>query len=167
MKKSNKVKSLRSSGNARLSARATPPANPSNEHEPPATSAESRPSSEVVERARRRGFTAEYKHRILREAAAATGRGEMGALLRREGLYSSHLTTWRVQAGRGEMAALKPQQRGPKAVPVDARDKRIAELERDVLRLGRRAERAEAIVEVQKKLSVLLGIAMPTVDETK
>ena len=121
----------------------------------------------MVERARRRGFTAEYKYRILREAEAATGRGEMGALLRREGLYSSHLTTWRVQAGRGEMAALKPQQRGPKPVPVDARDKRIAELERDNTRLGRRAERAEAIVELQKKVAVLLGIALPTADETK
>jgi hypothetical protein len=74
---------------------------------------------------------------------------------------------WRGQAGRGEMAALKPQQRGPKAMAVDPRDKRIAELERDNARLGRRAERAEAIVEVQKKLSELLGIALPTVDETK
>jgi len=121
----------------------------------------------VVERARRRGFTAEYKYRILREATAAAGRGELGALLRREGLYSSHLTAWRAQAGRAERAALKPQQRGPKAVPVDARDKRIAELERDNARLGRRAERAEAIVELQKKVAVLLGLALPTPDETK
>jgi transposase len=150
MKKSNKVTSLRSSGQGPRPARDTAPSNPSSEHEPPATSPENRASSEVVERARRRGFTAEYKCRVLREAASATGRGELGALLRREGLYSSHLSTWRVQAGRGEMAALKPQQRGPKAVPVDPRDKRIAELERDVLRLGRRAERAEAIIEVQK-----------------
>lgn len=167
MKKSNKVTPLRSAGQGPRPARDTAPSNPSSEHEPPATLPENRASSEVVERARRRGFTAEYKYRILREAAAATGRGELGALLRREGLYSSHLTTWRVQAGRGEMAALKPQQRGPKAVPVDPRDKRIAELERDVLRLGRRAERAEAIVEVQKKVAVLLGIALPTADETK
>jgi len=167
MKKSNKVTSLRSSGITTLSARGPSRANPSSEHEPLATSPESRVSSEVVERARRRGFTAEYKHRILREATAATGRGEMGALLRREGLYSSHLTTWRIQAGRGEMAALKPQQRGPKPVSVDARDKRIAELERDNARLGRRAERAEAIVELQKKVAVLLGIALPTADETK
>jgi transposase len=167
MKKSNKVTSLRSSGSPTLSARGPSRANPPSEHEPPATSPENRGSSEVVERARRRGFTAEYKYRILREATAATGRGELGALLRREGLYSSHLTTWRIQAGRGEMAALKPQQRGPKPAPVDARDKRIAELERDNARLGRRAERAEAIVELQKKVSVLLGIALPTADETK
>jgi transposase-like protein len=126
MKKSNNVTSLRSSGISTLSARGPSRADPPSEHEPPATSPDSRVSSEVVERARRRGFTAEYKYRILREATAATGRGEMGALLRREGLYSSHLTTWRIQAGRGEMAALKPQQRGPKPVPVDARDKRIA-----------------------------------------
>jgi transposase-like protein len=167
MKKSNKVTSLRSSGISTLSARGPSRADPPSEHEPPATSPDSRVSSEVVERARRRGFTAEYKYRILREATAATGRGEMGALLRREGLYSSHLTTWRIQAGRGEMAALKPQQRGPKPVPVDARDKRIAEFERDNARLGRRAERAEAIVELQKKVAVLLGIALPTADETK
>ena len=167
MKKSNKVTSLRSSGISTPSARGPSRANPSSEHEPPATSPESRVSSEVVERARRRGFTAEYKYRILREATAATGRGELGALLRREGLYSSHLHTWRIQAGRGEMSALKPQQRGPKPMPVDARDKRIAELERDNARLGRRAERAEAIVELQKKVAVLLGIASPTYDETK
>jgi len=118
-----------------------------------------------VERARRRRFTAEYKQRILHEVDATTARGAMGALLRREGLYSSHLTTWRADAERGQLAALKPKQRGPKPMRVDARDKRIVELERDVARLGRRAERAEAIVEVQKKLSQLLGIALPTAEE--
>ena len=73
-----------------------------------------------------------------------------------------------VEAGdaeRGQLAGLKPKQRGPKAMRTDPRDKRIAELERDVARLGRRAERAEAIVEVQKKLSQLLGIALPTTEE--
>ncbi len=121
-----------------------------------------RPETEVSDKATRRRFTAKYKLRILREAAKCTERGEMGALLRREGLYSSHLTSWRGQAERGELAGLTPQRRGPKPKPVDPRDKRIAQLEREVVKLGRRAERAEALVEVQKKLSELLGIALPT-----
>ena len=165
MKKSNKGTAARSTGSSLLSSIAGPRANPSSDHEPQATSLEGRPSSEVVERARRRRFTAEYKQRILHEADATTARGAMGALLRREGLYSSHLTAWRADAERGQLAALKPKQRGPKPMRVDARDKRIVELERDVARLGRRAERAEAIVEVQKKLSQLLGIALPTAEE--
>ncbi len=126
-----------------------------------------RASSEVVERATRRRFTGEYKQRILREAAGVTARGEIGALLRREGLYSSHLNTWRAEAERGALAGLGAKPRGPKPALLDPRDKRIAELERDVAQLGRRAERAEAIVEVQKKLSQLLGIALPTSEEVR
>jgi transposase len=167
MKKSIKGTLSRSTGSSSLSAVPPPRASPPSDHERPAASPDSRSSSEVVERAPRRSLSAEYKQRMLGEAAAATARGAMGALLRREGLYSSHLTTWRAAAERGELAGLKPKQRGPKALPVDPRDKRIAELERDVARLGRRAERAEAIVEVQKKLSQLLGIALPAVEETK
>ncbi len=120
-----------------------------------------RPETEVTEKASRRRFTAEYKRRILREAAACTERGELGALLRREGLYSSHLTEWRKQAERGQLAGLAPKKRGPKAKPVDPRDRRIAELERENAKLTRRSERAEALVEVQKKVSELLGIALP------
>lgn len=165
MKKSIKAALTRSTGGSLLSAVAVPRANPSSEHEPAATSPEGRASTEVVERATRRQFTGEYKQRILQEADAATTRGAIGALLRREGLYSSHLNTWRADAERGQLAGLKPKQRGPKAMAVDSRDKRIAELEREVARLGRRAERAEAIVEVQKKLSQLLGIALPTTEE--
>jgi transposase-like protein len=165
MKKSIKAAATRRAGSSLLSAVAVPRANPSSEHEPPTTSPEGRASSEVVERATRRRFTGEYKQRILHEADATTARGEIGALLRREGLYSSHLNTWRADAERGQLAGLKPKQRGPKAMPVDPRDKRIGELEREVARLGRRAERAEAIVEVQKKLSQLLGIALPTTEE--
>ena len=121
-----------------------------------------RPETEVSEKAKRRTFPAEYKRRILREAAACTERGELGALLRREGLYSSHLTEWRKQAERGEAAGLAPKKRGPKAKPVDPRDRRIAELERQNAKLTQRSERAEALVEVQKKVSELLGIALPT-----
>jgi transposase len=120
---------------------------------------------EVNAKATRRKFSAEYKRRIVREADAAGARGELGALLRREGLYSSHLVKWREQARRGELAGLTAKQRGPQAKVADARDKRIAELERANQRLTKRAERAEALVDLQKKVSLLLGIALP--DEEK
>ena len=126
-----------------------------------------RAETEVSDKPTRRRFTAEYKRRILREAAACTQRGELGALLRREGLYSSHLTEWRKQAERGELAGLTPRKRGRKAKPADPRDKRIAQLERENAKLSRRAERAEALVEVQKKVSQLLGIALPTPPDDK
>lgn len=121
-----------------------------------------RPETEVTEKAKRRRFSAEYKRRIVREAASCTKTGELGALLRREGLYSSHLSKWREQIERGELEALGPKKPGPKAKPADPRDKKIAQLERDVAKLAARAERAEALVEVQKKLSRLLGIDLPS-----
>lgn len=124
-----------------------------------------RPETEVTEKATRRRFTGEYKRRILREAAACKGPGEVGALLRREGLYSSHLTYWRKEAGRGELAALTPKKRGPQPKVVDPRDRQLAEQQREITRLRKRAERAEALVEVQKKVSQLLGIALPTIEE--
>jgi len=126
-----------------------------------------RPETEVSAKARRRKFGAEYKRRILHEAAACTEPGALGALLRREGLYSSHLTSWRGQAERGEIAGLTPKKRGPVPKVVDPRDKRIAELEREVAKATRRAERAEALVECQKKLSQLLGIALPPDEEAE
>ncbi len=113
--------------------------------------------TEVVAKARRRRFTAEYKRRILREADRCTHPGEIGALLRREGLYSSHVTTWRAARDRGELAGLAPKPRGPKPTPPDPRDKKIAEQEREITRWKQRAERAEALVEVQKKVAALLG----------
>lgn len=112
---------------------------------------------EVVAKAERRRFTAEYKRRIVREADRCTKPGEIGALLRREGLYSSLLTTWRAARDRGELAGLSAKKRGPKATPPDPREKRIAELEREVGRQTKRAERAEALVELQKKVASLLG----------
>lgn len=124
-----------------------------------------RPETEVAAKAKRRRFTAEYKIRILREADACTERGAMGALLRREGLYSSHVMKWREQAERGQISGLTPRKRGPRAKVIDPRDRRIAELEREKAKLVLRAERAEAIVEVQKKLSQLLGIALPAISE--
>lgn len=112
---------------------------------------------QVVAKPHRRIFTAEYKRRILKEADACSTPGAVGALLRREGLYSSHLTVWRRARARGEVAALAPKKRGRKPTPVDPRIRRIAELEREVARLAARAERAEALVELQKKLAALLG----------
>ena len=91
---------------------------------PPAGAA---PDVEVVAKAERRRFTAEYKRRIVREADRCTKSGEIGALLRREGLYSSHLVTWRAARDRGELEGLSPKKRGPKVTPPDPRDKRIAE----------------------------------------
>lgn len=125
-----------------------------------------RPDTQVTEKAKRRRYSAEYKARVLREADACTKTGELGALLRREGLYSSHLASWRSQAARGQLAALTPKKRGPKAKDTDPRDKQIAELEREVAKQLRRAERAEALVEIQKKLSQLLGIVLPTSEES-
>lgn len=121
-----------------------------------------RPETEVTEKAKRRRHSAEFKARILREAETCTQPGELGAMLRREGLYSSHLSAWRAQAERVQLSALEPRKRGPKAKVVDARDRQIAELQRNLEKVTRRAERAEALVEVQKKLSQLLGLALPT-----
>src|SRR5205807_10472412 len=104
------------------------------------------PEIEVTAKATRRRFTVEYKRKIVREADACKTPGAVGALLRREGLYSSHLTTWRAARERGELAMPTPKQRGPAARGVDARDKRIAELERETTRWRKRAERADALI---------------------
>ncbi len=119
------------------------------------------PETEVVEKAKRRTFTAEYKRRILEEVDRATKPGEIGAILRREGLYSSVLAAWRRQREAGELSALTPKRRGPKAKVPDERDRELAELRRKLTRAEARAERAEAIVELQKKVSEILGIPLP------
>ena len=116
---------------------------------------------EVLAKARRRQFTAEYKKRILEEADAAAEFGAVGALLRREGLYWSNLTAWRLAREHGELAGLTARKRGPKAKERDPRDRRIAELEREIARVTRRAQTAEALIELQKKVSELLGIPLP------
>jgi len=109
-----------------------------------------------VAKAQRRRFTAAYKRKVLDEAARCTAPGEIGALLRREGLYSSHLTAWRAARARGELVGGGPRRRGPPPTPRDPAGKRILQLERENRQLRFRAERAEALVEVQKKLSALL-----------
>ena len=105
------------------------------------------PDPEVVVKPKRRQFTAEYKRRILQEAEACTQAGEVGALLRREGLYSSHLTTWRHQRQRGELQGLAPAKRGRKSDPQAAE---LARLQRENAQLQAQVERAELIIEVQK-----------------
>jgi transposase-like protein len=117
-------------------------------------------ATEVVAKAQRRRFTAADKLRVLREADRCTKPGELGALLRREGLYTSHLSAWRQARQRGELAGLAPRARGPKPQPVDPRDRKIAELERENRRLSARLERAEGLIAVQKKVSQLLGIPL-------
>jgi transposase-like protein len=113
---------------------------------------------EVEAKAGRRRFTAEYKVRVLREADHCKQPGEIGALLRREGLYWSSLSTWRRQRESGELAGLKGKRRGPKRREKSPLADRVRELERENARLKRRAERAEGIVELQKKVSEILGI---------
>ena len=116
---------------------------------------------EVLAKAKRRRFTLEYKRQILREADRCRKPGELGALLRREGLYSSHLSVWRAARERGKLGGQGTRKRGPEAKPPDPRAKKIVQLEREIARWQKRAERAEALVEVQKKLSQLLGIDLP------
>jgi len=113
------------------------------------------PDPEVIPKAERRRFTAEYKLRILNAADTCTQPGAIGALLRREGLYRSHLDKWRAQRQAGGFQALTPQQRGPKP---DMQAAEITRLQRENLRLQQRLQRAESIMEVQKKLSALLNL---------
>ncbi len=115
------------------------------------------PEVEVSAKAKRRIFTLEFKRRILREADACTKPGEIGALLRREGLYTSHLSAWRAARERGEIAGLSPKKRGRRPKPLDPQARRLKELERELARLRARAERAEALLELQKKVAQLLG----------
>ena len=117
--------------------------------------------TEVPSKPERRRFSAEYKLKILREADACTKRGEIGALLRREGLYSSHLVDWR----RARDSGLAPKKRGPAAKEPNPLAKRVAELEREAARWKARAEQAEGLVAVQKKVAELLGHKLDEKDE--
>jgi transposase-like protein len=109
-----------------------------------------------IAKAERRHFTAEYKLRIVREAEQC-GPGGIGALLRREGLYSSHLTTWRRQLADGQLAGLAPKKRGPK---VDPQAAELARLKRENERLQVKLQQAEAIIAAQKKLAELFGMTL-------
>jgi transposase len=129
--------------------------------EPPATP---RPDPEVVPIAKRRAFTAEYKLGILAEAdGAATHPGGIGALLRREGLYSSHLVTWRRERQTGMLKGLTPQKRGPKS-KLTPQDAEIQKLRRENLRLTEELRKAAIVIDVQKKVGALLGWPLPKAD---
>ena len=127
-------------------------------------SGEDRLSPEVSEKPRRRSFDAAYKLRILAEADRCAGRGELGELLRREGLYSSHLSTWRAQRDEGILSGLTPRRRGRKPNRKDAVAQENERLRRENERLHRRLKQAEVIIDVQKKVSEILGIELPEVN---
>jgi transposase-like protein len=115
------------------------------------------PDSEVVPKASRRTFSAAEKLRILNEADACTHSGQIGALLRREGLYSSHLVKWRRLRAAGQLQALAPQPRGPKPTPPDSLAEELIQLRKENARLQARLAQAELIIDVQEKVARLLG----------
>lgn len=119
------------------------------------------PVVEVTEKAKRRQHSAAYKLKILQEADACQKPGELAALLRREGLYSSHLFAWRKARAENGRKGLEKKARGPKPKVSDPRDQKLAEQERELARWKGRAELAEALVEIQKKVASLLGIELP------
>lgn len=119
------------------------------------------PDPEVPERARRRRFTVSFKLRVLQEAAACKN-GELGALLRREGLYSSHLTAWRRQREQGVLSAVQPRRGRP---PKDPTSAEVARLRRENERLTRKLAAAETVIDIQKKVSALLGITLASADD--
>lgn len=118
------------------------------------------PDSEVSERAHRRQFTAAYKLRILEEADACSAPGQLGALLRREGLYSSHLSEWRRLRSQGTLAALAPQRRGRPATSGTAAE--LIRLREENERLSRQLAAAQTVIEIQKKVSALLTLTQPS-----
>ena len=124
------------------------------------------PDPAVLEKPERRRFTGEYKLRILHEADRCTASGQLGALLRREGLYSSILSTWRRQRDEGTLAGLTPKRRGRKVnpdAPLIAENQRLT---RETQRLAAKLRQAETIIDIQKKLSEMLGIPLPPSDNS-
>lgn len=125
------------------------------------TGRELRPvNPEVLERATRRRFSAEYKLHILKLADSCSEPGSLGALLRREGLYASNLKTWRRQRDEGTLEALSPRKRGRKAVEPNPLASELEKLRRENERLSKRLRQAELIIDVQKKVSQMLGITL-------
>jgi len=118
-----------------------------------------KPNPEVLEKPERRRFTTAYKIRILEEADRCTEAGQIGALMRREGLYFSYLTTWRRQRQDGVLAALS-RKRGRQAIPINPFAEQVELLEKENARLRRELEKATLIIDVQKKVSALLGMPL-------
>jgi len=127
-----------------------------------ALTAPTAPSPELSDRPRRRTFTAQAKLRVLAEIDSAADTGGIGAILRREGLYSSALSEWRRQRDSGALGGLAPAKRGPKSAAPNPLTAELAEAKREIARLGRRLEHAEAIIGIQKKVAALLGIPLAT-----
>ena len=117
------------------------------------------PDPEVPEKKSRRKFTAKYKLRILAEADTCTRSGQLGALLRREGLYSSNLATWRRQKEKGVLKAMTPKKRGRKRKEENPLTQKVVQLEKENRQLQQKLKKAELIIEAQKKMSEILGIA--------
>jgi len=124
------------------------------------------PDPEVVGRAVRRRFTAEYKRRILAEVDAAAGSGAVGRIIRREGLYSSQLTTWRQARRNSERVALEPKKRGPKPTPENPLQAEYTQLKRENVQLHKKLRTAELMIDLQKKVSQLLGITLPVLEQS-
>jgi transposase len=119
------------------------------------------PDPEVPAKAKRRTYTAEFKRQVLAEVDAATEPGEIGMILRRNGLYSSHLADWRRQRDAGELAGLAPRKRGRKPMARNPLAEENAKLQRELARATARAERAERLLELQKKVAELFGETLP------
>jgi transposase len=120
------------------------------------------PDPEVPAKAARRKYSAKYKLKILEQAQACSGTGEVGRLLRREGLYSSHLTAWRKAQREGSLRALEPRKRGRKPVERNPLNKEVQRLERKVARLEEELRKAHVILDVQGKVAGLLGLSFDT-----
>jgi transposase-like protein len=117
------------------------------------------------DRRQRRKFTVEEKKRILKKAATCQGRGELAALLQREGLYNSHLTSWRKQFEHHGEAGLAAKRPGP-APTKDAKDRMIEQLEKRNARLEKELRISKALIDLQKKAHEILGIALPRVEDS-
>lgn len=137
-------------------------------HGPPVALPEGRrrPDPEVTERPQRRQYSAEYKQRILRLLDACSAPGEVGSLLRREGLYSSLVSTWRQQRNRAGQLGLEPQKRGRKPVPENPLAKKLAQVEREKRKLEQELKKAKLLLELKKKVSEILGISLDSTNES-
>ena len=125
------------------------------------------PDPEVPEKQARRKFTAKYKLQVLEEADACTEPGQLGAFLRHKGLYFSNLTTWRRQRDEGLLDALSPKKRGRKGKEKNPLTQKVAELERENKRLKLKLKKAETIIDVQKKISEILGISQDVTEDER
>ena len=141
-----------------LNSEGVPPGREERSDERPGGTPSSAVDVEVVAKPRRRQYSAEYKLRILEEADRCSEPGDVGRLLRREGLYSSHLVVWRKARRDGTLRGLTPRKRGRKPVPRNPLQKRVDALEAEVVRLRKKLATAETILEVQGKVAGLLGL---------